>query len=474
MPYMVVSQRSCLTTLARPIGDVLAFTQDATATAIHGHLTPDTTDEGRKKDTMQGGMILNQLTNHVREIMLALRKEYIRVPDTLCQILDSYARYRAGEVMGHSVSIPALLNRAQAFYYSGLDEAQEVTDDTQVERHFAYWKHMYADVLVGGTELKQTVGVTTEQLLSEGTSLGHMNDTDRLMLLNLLKSKYLTTAAGLQEKKVTGTHGHYQRLRDDETARKPESLDDLFNEDGDFHGISVDALGEWDAGHTWGRRPISNVGTEAEQKLRHRPQVYDFEQAGRYSESTPTKVRPTLKVLEPILRNYGNVVQGGKLGYMWPDGFSMLVQDVLSRNLNVPILIIGGAGWEFDMDCVKIAGTTLISDTNAKAGELRVMHVGTPGMEDGTVFPMYYDALTSPLDWLAMEAEMLSQNRGRPKGMDFGRPRMTPFSGQEWSRSERHVDAIYSRMKLDYIPTVSTVRGNQLKLKGFVEDFQAA
>ena len=38
--------------------------------------------------------------------MLALRSEYIDVPDYLCGILDSYARYKTGGVMGLGVSIP--------------------------------------------------------------------------------------------------------------------------------------------------------------------------------------------------------------------------------------------------------------------------------------------------------------------------------------------------------------------------------
>ena len=53
-------------------------------------------------------MILNQLTNHVREIVLALRTEPVEVPDFITGILDAFARYETG-VMGHSVSIPALL-----------------------------------------------------------------------------------------------------------------------------------------------------------------------------------------------------------------------------------------------------------------------------------------------------------------------------------------------------------------------------
>ena len=412
------------------------------------------------------GMILNQLTNHVREIILALRKEYVEVPDYIAQILDSYSRYQYG-VAGHSVSIPAILNRGRARYYNGLDKAEDVEQNTLVERHFAHWKHLAIDVVAVGTQLKQTVGITTTQMVQQNYSLGHMNRENMYMLLNLLKSEYITAAAGLQGKKVTGLHGHYETLNENEAQRQPENLDDLFDENGSFHGIEPSALGEWDNDHTWGRRPLSNVGTDKERKYRHRPVTRDItkEQDGTTAR-TGDDIKPTIKNLEPLLRRYGMVVKGPKLGYMWDEGFSHLALDALDKNLNLPQLILGGAGYEYDMDCVKIAGTTIISDPNAKVGELRIMHVGNPGLEDGTVFPLYYDPLAQPADFIAKEAAMLSANRGRPKGMSFGRPREVPYQGTEWVRSTQHEDAIISRLLLDFIPVLCTLRGWQMKIFG--------
>ena len=400
-------------------------------------------------------MILNQLVNHVREMILALRTEYIEVPDTITQILDSFARYKAGGAAGLGVSIPSLLKRGRAFFYGGLDEAQQVEDNRQVERHFAYWKELYIDAVLEGSSLKMTTGLTVADLVRQDYALGHMNETDRLMLLNEFDTAYKTAAAGLQEKKVGAVHGNFLELTPQETQRKPETLDDLFNPDGPFHGIGIADLGSWDNAHVWGRRPISNVGTAKEQKYRNRPQIYKF--------ASPTT--PTIANLEPILRRYGSVVKSGKLGYMWEEGFSKLVQDILSKNLNVPSLILGTAGWEFDMDCVKIAGTTIISDPNAEEGTLRVLNVGTPGAENGTVFPFYYDPMTEPVEYLREQARMLSENRNRPKNMTFGRPRQTPYFGSEWQRGERYVDAVYTRCFLQSIPILCLVRGHQLEVQ---------
>ena len=404
---------------------------------------------------MQDGMILNQMTNHVREIILELRTEYIDVPDTLVQIMDSYARYQTGGVMGHSVSIPALLSRAKALFYNDLDEMESIEDATQVERHFAYWKHLYVPIALRGTLLKQTTGVTTTQLIAQNGSLGHMNADHRLMLLNLFKSEYETAAAGIQGKKVAAAHGHYLNLEPEETQRAPETLENLFNEDGDYHGIGPDALGSWDNEHIWAHRPLGNTGTDAEQRLRNRPQIYEF----------ASGVVPSIAGLDPVLRRLNMVVNTPKLGVMWDDGFSALVGDILGKNLAVPQLTMGGAGWEYDIDCVKIAGTTIIADPNTPEQKLRILNVGMPGLMNGTIFPYYYDPETNPVDAFAQQAMMKSLNMGRPKGMSFGRPRPTPYQGTEWSRLENLVDAVGTRVLLDYIPFLCTVRGHQAELR---------
>ena len=417
-------------------------------------------------------MLLNQLSNHVREMVLALRTEPVEVPDFITLILDSYARYQTG-AMTHSVSIPSLLKRARAFFYNGLDLAQEIEDQRKVERHFAHWRHIYVNVSVPGVLLKQVTGLTTDALVAQNYALGHMNKDNMYQLLNILDTEYITGASGVQEKKVAALHGHFMQLEKEEIPSAPETLDDLFDENEDFHGIDIAAQGEYDKGHIWGRRPLSNVGNENvgganERKMINRPQVYDlrFQQDGT-TATDAAKQKPTLKNLEPILRRYAMVVKGGKLAYMWDAGFSALVQDILNSNLLVPQLIMGGAGWEFDIDCVKIAGTTIIADPNAVEGEMRVLHVGNMGMQNGTVFPYYYDPYATPVDYFAMKARMMSENRERPRGMDFGRPRPTPYQGRKWSYSDSHVDAIYSRVLLDWIPVLCVMRSHQLKIQGF-------
>ena len=402
-------------------------------------------------------MIINQIANHVREIMLALRTEYIDVPDYLCGILDSYARYKTGGVMGLGVSIPVLTRRAPARYYRGLDESQALEKNDEVDRHFAYYSDMSVPVVMVGTDLQRTTGMTTAQLVRQDYSLGHMNETDRLMLLNQFNTAYETGAAGAQARKVGGLHGDYLTLDSDEIQRAPESLNDLFDPDGRWHGVDPGELGSWDNDHVWGREPLGNHGNNTgNKKYRHCPQIHTVENNATVS----------IALLDKLLRKYNMVVKRRKLGYMWADGFSTLVGEILNRNLQVPQLTMGGYGWQYDIDCVKIAGTTIIADPNAQEGSLRVLEVGDPGMDNGTVFPFYWDPLTSPIEEIRMKAKMKSDRMDRPRGMDFGYMRETPYFGDEWYRDTRYEDAVASKIRLGAIPVVCTVRGHQLEING--------
>lgn len=401
--------------------------------------------------------------------MLALRTEYIDVPDYLCGILDSYARYKTGGVMGLGVSIPVLTRRAPARYYRGLDEAQSLEKNDEVDRHFAYYSDMSVPVVMVGTDLQRTTGMTTAQLVRQDYSLGHMNETDRLMLLNQFNTAYETGAAGAQARKVGGLHGDYLTLDSDEIQRAPESLNDLFDPNGRWHGVDPAELGSWDNDHVWGRDPVGNHGNNTgNKKYRHCPQVYSVTETANTGDVALYKDggKGLIKFLDKKLREYNMVVKRKKLAYMWADGFSEVVGEILNKNLNVPQLTMGGYGWQYDIDCVKIAGTTIIADPNAPEGALRVLEVGDSGMDNGTVFPFYWDPLTSPIEEIRMKAKAKSDRIDRPKGMDFGYMRETPYFGDEWYRDTRYEDAVASKIRLASIPIVCTVRGHQLEING--------
>ena len=387
--------------------------------------------------------------------MLALRTEYIDVPDYLCGILDAYARYKTGGAMGLGVSIPVLTRRAPARYYRGLDESQALEKNDEVDRHFAYYSDMSVPVVMVGTDLQRTTGMTTAQLVRQDYSLGHMNETDRLMLLNQFNTAYEAGAAGAQARKVGGLHGDYLSLDSDEIQRAPESLNDLFDPNGRWHGVDPAELGSWDSDHVWGREPLGNhANNTGNKKYRHCPQIHTVDDGTTAS----------IGLLDKLLRQYNMVVKRKKLGYMWANGFSTLIGEILTKNLNVPQLTMGGYGWQYDIDCVKIAGTTIIADPNAPEGCLRVLEVGEPGMDNGTVFPFYWDPLTSPIEEIRMKAKAKSDRMDRPKGMDFGYMRETPFFGDEWYRDTRYEDAVASKIRLASIPVVCTVRGHQLEI----------
>ena len=357
--------------------------------------------------------------------------------------------------MGLGVSIPVLTRRAPARYYRGLDEAQALEKNDEVDRHFAYYSDMSVPVVMVGTDLQRMTGLTTAQLVRQDYSLGHMNEADRLMLLNAFNTAYETGASGAQARKVGGLHGDYLTLDSDEIQHAPESLHELFAPNGSWHGVAPGELGSWDEAHVWGREPVGNhENNTGNKKYRHCAQIHTVEDG-----TTASITR-----LDKLLRQYNMVVKRKKLGYMWANGFSTLVGEILTKNLSVPQLIMGGYGWQYDIDCVKIAGTTIIADPNAAEGTLRVLEVGDPGMDNGTVFPFYWDPLTSPIDEIRQKAKMKSDTMGRPKGMDFGYMRETPYFGDEWYRDTRYEDAVATKLRLASIPVVCTVRGHQLEI----------
>lgn len=426
-------------------------------------------------------MIVNQIANHVREIVLALRTEYLDVPDHLCAILDSYARYKTG-AMGAGVSIPVLTRRGSARYYRGLDEEQALEKNEEVIRHFAYFSDMSAPIVMDGPTLSRTTGLRTAQLISQNYTLGHMSKNDRLMLLNQFRTSYEAGASAVQARKVSGLHGHYVSLEDDnEELAAPETLEQAFDPTGEWHGIDPNALGSWPAEHPFGRDDGGIVGTHpnnnGDNKYKHCPQTVDavVDAYNTYTSNTDVAhgaeisdlsdlsgATSLIKYLDRVLRKFALCVRRKKIGYCSSDVFTEAVAEILNKNLNVPSVTMGGYGWDYDIDCINIAGTKIIADPNAEHGTLRVLEVGDPNMNNGTVFPFYWDPEGDPATEIRQLAKAKSDMMGRPKALDFGQMRETPYYADEWGRNPRYNDAVASKIRLSAIPIVITVRGNQL------------
>ena len=437
-------------------------------------------------------MIVNQIANHTREIILALRTEYLDVPDHLSGLLDSFARYKTG-AMGLGVSIAVLTRAGRARYYRGLDEEQALEKDEEVLRHFAYFSDMSYPVVLDGPTLSRTTGMRTAQLVDQNFHLGHMSKDDRLMLLNAFKTAYEAGASACQSRKVSGLHGHYVNLEDDnEELAAPESLEDLFNPVGEWHGVAPNGLGSWLETHPFGRDGDGIVGNHpnnnGDNKFKHVPQTVDtvVDAYNTYTSNTDEAygaeiadlsdlagATTPLKYLDRILRKFTMCVRRTKLGYCSSDVMTEIVAEILNKNLTIPSITMGGYGWEYDIDCVNIAGTKIIADPNSEPGTLRVMEVGDPNMNNGTVFPFYWDPDGNPATEIRQLAKAKSDMMGRPKALDFGQVRETPYYSDEWGRNHRYNDVVSSKIRLSGAPIICTVRGNQLGLNRLDELFDA-
>lgn len=412
------------------------------------------------------GVILNTLANHVQPILTDMRYEFLEVQNVIVDILDAFARYKTGE-RSDSISLSAMLNRNPAFFYgTGTDQRFEVPDNLKTARFFPKWKKMYADVPLDGDTLKAVHGVNLSEIIEMGVTENPPDRSTKYKIGNYAYNSMTATAAGLADKKLASTHGHYQMLDEREEAWKPESLDDMFNPTGDWHGVAPEGLESWDSAHVFGRNPISNVNnagaittdTSANPELlyRNRPQVYQF------ADNT----EPSITNLDPILRRYGQVVGGLKLGYCDADLFSTLAADYRDKNrMILPTLEVGGFGWSYEVDHVNIAGTDIICEPQAKPNVIRVLHLGTRNADNGTVFPYYYDPSADESDYIKMKAAMLTMNPDmRPKGKNFGVPRPTPYHVSEWDRASSQINAGMCSVYLDSIP-VCGLRGFQLELR---------
>ena len=138
--------------------------------------------------------------------------------------------------------------------------------------------------------------------------------------------------------------------------------------------------------------------------------------------------------------------------------------EILGKNRDVPQLTMGGAAWQYDIDCVKIAGTTIIADPNAKEGVLRVLDVGDPGTEGGSVFPLLLGSAFFSNRGNQDEGEGEIRPDGQTEGDGFWVSTRDTLLRRRVVPGHAYEDAVASKIRLASIPIVCTVRGFQLEV----------
>ena len=405
---------------------------------------------------------------------LGLQTEYIQVPDYAVQIFDAFGRTTRG-AQGAAIAITPLLESGSAYFYRDLDLRPTIDQNESLATYYCNWYYMQQDIGIAGTRLKQNLGITSQDY--EDNKPPSMIDANTpKTILSMFSTAYRTAAGGAQRRKVAAFYGGASPDSFKDTARAPESLEDLFNEDGEWHGIGPDALGSWDPQHPWYNPPNvvknTNGGATkdtdaviARKRQRHRPLIYTADNYKSLMGADGDKL--SWQLLNRIFGPIDEVTQTPSIAQVWSDGFWALTEQIAKTNNSVPFVkepmgMAVYAMWGFDVQAIQIGTTTLFPSYKTPKGTIRRLHVGNPGTENGSIFPLY-SVFDAPSD---AYGDIVRQTlNDLPTALSRFAPIQIPWSPQAFRKSAKHSDALAGSVQLDFVPIVCTMRPFQVELR---------
>ena len=376
--------------------------------------------------------ILDELTNMVDPMMLeALQAEHIMSPCPTSNILAGFLRKKQGPA-GNGVSITDLVEQGDGRFYRGLDHAEGRTSNEGTRTHYQEWSNLQEDVVIAGTQLEEVLGLTTRQAVQPDRSLRDFPTPARLTKINLVGMRYKQAAISGKNDMSRALWG--DTIEGDSISRMPLTLQQLFDENGELHGLGPSDLGEWDEGKdVWYKSPPNTDGS----RNRHIPQIFHNSGTARSISKAVLDV-PNLK-----MKAY---VPGFWIAPTDAELFAKLSTE-FEGNDQGPLLV-GDYSWELGIECVKYHNTFYYVDPRAETDRIKHIHVGMPNGDMGSFFPLAWDSASSMgLDEMIGEKDP-SQ---RAKGIPFGTPMKFPWYFLGWTRSDRHADAIYNNIMCKYM-----------------------
>ena len=377
--------------------------------------------------------ITDELTNMVNPHYIAgLQTQHIMSPTPTCNILSGFLRKKMG-VAGNGVSITDLIEQGDGRFYRGLDTAENRRSNEGTVAHYEQWSNMQQDIVLAGTQLQEVLGMNTSQVIQADTSLSNFPESDRLTLINLGAMRAEQAAVSGMNDMDRALWGDF--LPGDNQNRMPLTLDQVFDETASLHGIGPDDLGSWDeAKQVWAESP-PNTDND---KRRHIPQIFHNSGVAR-------------KVSRDVL-NQANILMSANVSGYWiapthPDLFQTISQEPISENDRVPML--AGTRWEYKVECIKYYNSYYYVEQRAASDRIRHIHIGMMDGTGGSFFPFAWQA-DATIDLMTL----LSSEDPTPTipGIPMGKPSITwPWFTQEWTRSERYANAIYSELELKYM-----------------------
>ena len=392
--------------------------------------------------------IINELTNHVDTIREPLSKDSLVTPDRVLQILDTRAKYQTGVATG-GFNLSYLRETPEVIFYRGTDRLEASEADPKTTAIIVPWTNMMAPIQFSGTDLEETLGIRSAQMLREDYSIRDMGE-QRYVFTDFIMSRAAGTAASIQTARVQALWGGTAKIQQVDADRLPTTLPEIFDPDTGLYGEPKDALGRFEDGHPWSG--TDKFGLSEDFKMV--PRVWNVREAdGTAGTTTNGKLDReddnSFQSFYDACAQYSAVVPGTKIGICNNATFTQLaLRYSETGNAYKFPTIVGTDQWRLQVRSVLIEDIYFIYDPYMpKDDEIWVLHIGDQNAGNGTVFPFYWDPSATIPELLRREQEMAL--RDIPDGMVWGMRRDIPFYIDDFERFAGRADAIgaWERLK---------------------------
>ena len=404
--------------------------------------------------------IVNDLNNHVGEIRTGLRKDSLKTPDRLLQILDSHAKYQTGAATeGYSFS--HLRRTPKVTFYRGADRYEAAEADPTTTRLIVPWANVMCPIEFLGTDLEETVGMTADDMTDDGYSLAGMREDQQEVFMDFVKGRVTATAAAMQNGRVNVLWGNDANIQYVSADRLPTSIPEIFDPETGLYGEDKDALGTFEKGHPW----ADNYAFGRSENFLMTPRVWDLakDDGGSADAAAGTAMGTTavdisldenFESLYHCISQYSQIVPGTKVAICDNAVFTKLALRYAKAEgsmANKFPTLVGTDRWQLTVRSVLIEDTYFISEPYKTASDnsIFVIHVGDRGANEGTLFPFYWEKEMSISELMRSEQEMML--RDIPDGLTWGPRRDVPFYMDKFTRFAGNADAVGSHERLKWM-----------------------
>lgn len=401
------------------------------------------------------------------QVSLAMSAETLKPPSRLCGLLSAYNRYQTG-IPGLGVRINHLLGAPESKYITGNTPVRTQTKDATVKGHYVPWSDIETPLSINGTDLEDTSGIRS------GTVLGGNFDPRQIPAARVngyasyMQTQLRSSVSGLmldQERVLWG-----KQFATDNIDLMPEAIPQVFDEDGKLHGLGPEDLGKFDKRHALGEGSPQFPDWE----YIHKPRVYHMNHTDGYggepASGTADKQLTRENIFESLeepLRTWDMIVDGMKLMPVSSRIMSLISNSKqYGQSDKFPMVIYDGMGWQQTIQVVRIHNTVIYADSGAPLDEMYGLHIGNPGMEDGSFFPVWWMDDDDVTIQEQIESVLMEQQVPPPVFSMGGPTRMMPIYNDEWGRFDDLANAFGTKLRGKHC-YVCTARWKQQKLVGF-------